>query len=163
MFVDGVSLGGPPDRVGTIAAEYSMDSALMRSRRSVAAAPFAFLVIPLHFAMTGLMVFVLEIMRAFNDRISEASAQLQAQSGGSGLSLLPSLPVFQAHDITMLSVLTIVALISMTLSNSLAPKFAMGGHPIVAALFGGITCVMTGFNMLVIPPIASSIMLPTTP
>ena len=99
IFVDGVSLGGPPERVGAIAAEYAMDAALMRARRSVAAAPFAFLVVPLHFAMTALMVFVLEIMRAFNTRIAMASTELESQSGGSGLSMLPDLPVFQPHDV----------------------------------------------------------------
>ena len=161
MFVDGVSLGGPPERVGAIAAEYSMDAALMRARRNVSAAPFAFLVVPLHFAMTALMVFVLEIMRAFNTRITEASEALSSQSGGSGMSLLPDLPVFQPHDISMLSHLTLVALVSMTISNALAPKFALGGHPIIVALFGAITCIMTGFNMFLIPPIASRVMLPS--
>ena len=92
--------------MGAIAAEYAMDAALMRARRSVAAAPFAFLVVPLHFAMTALMVFVLEIMRAFNTRIAMASTELESQSGGSGLSMLPDLPVFQPHDVSMLSHLT---------------------------------------------------------
>jgi flagellar protein FlaJ len=76
MFVDGVALGGAPDKVGAIAAEYSMDAALMRARRNVSATPFAFLTIPLHFAMTGLMVFILEIMKAFNERITAAIAEL---------------------------------------------------------------------------------------
>lgn len=160
MFVDGVQLGGPPEVVGGIAAEYATDSALMRARRSVSAAPFAFLVVPLHFAMTGLMVFVLEIMKAFNFRISEASAALGDQSESSGLALLPSLPVFQPQDISMLSTLTIVALMSMTISNALAPKFALGGHVINVALFGGLTCIMTGFNMMVIPPVAVRVMMP---
>ena len=160
MFVDGVSLGGPPDRVGAISAEFGMDASLMRARRLGAAAPFAFLVIPLHFAMTALMVFVLEIMKAFNTRITEASAILEAQSEGSGLSLLPSLPVFQPQDLGLLSILTMVALISMTISNSLTPKFALGGHALVAAFFGGITLLMTGFNLLLIPPVAAKILLP---
>ena len=161
MFVDGVSLGGPPDRVGAISAEFGMDAALMRARRLGAAAPFAFLVIPLHFAMTALMVFVLEIMRAFNTRITEASALLESQSEGSGLSLLPSLPVFQPQDLGLLSTLTMVALISMTLSNALTPKFALGGHALIAALFGGITLIMTGMNLFVIPPVAAKILLPS--
>ncbi|PKB72574.1 MAG: hypothetical protein BZY75_06360 [SAR202 cluster bacterium Io17-Chloro-G7] len=161
MFVDGVQLGGPPDKVGSLAAEYATDSALMRSRRAVSAAPFAFLVVPLHFAMTGLMVFVLEIMKAFNFRIAEASGTLEANSEGSGLALLPSLPVFQPQDISMLTILTMVALMSMTISNALAPKFALGGHVLTVALFAGLTLVMTGFNLLVIPPIAVRVMLPT--
>ena len=159
MFVDGVSLGGPPERVGAIAAEYAMDSALMRARRMVAAAPFAFLVIPLHFAMTGLMTFVLEIMKAFNTRIALATEELASQSGGSGIGMLPALPVFQPQDISLLSTITMVALVSMTVSNSLAPKFALGGHPLVTAVFGSITCLMTAFNMAVVPPVASRIML----
>ena len=160
MFVDGGSLGGPPDRVGAITAEFAMDAALMRARRMVSAAPFAFLVIPLHFAMTALLVFVLEIMKAFNTRISEASDALAAQSGGTGQSLLPSLPVFQSHDMSMLTNLTMVALISMTISNALAPKLALGGHAINVAFYGAVTCIMTGVNMFVIPPIAKSVMLP---
>ena len=110
----------------------------MRARRAVSAAPFAFLVVPLHFAMTGLMVFVLEIMRAFSFRIAESRATLDLQTEGSGLSLLPPLPIFQDQDIGMLTVLTLVALMSMTISNALAPKFAMGGHVITLALFGGL-------------------------
>jgi flagellar protein FlaJ len=160
MFVDGVTLGGPPERVGAIAAEFAMDAALMRSRRLVSSAPFAFLVIPLHFAMTGLMVFVLEIMKAFNTRISVAADTLESQADGSGLAMLPSLPVFQQHDMGMLSVLTMVSLVSMTISNALTPKFALGGHSTITALFGGITLIMTGFNLFIIPPVAGQVLLP---
>ena len=159
MFVDGVALGGSPERVGEIASAYAMDTALMRDRRVVTAAPFAFLIIPLHFAMTGLTVFVMEIMQAFNDRISVAAEQLAAQSGGSGLGIAQTLPVFRGQDLTMMGYLSVATLLSMTISNALAPKVALGGHPLNAALFGSITCLMTGFNMLIIPPIASSILL----
>lgn len=72
MFVDGINLGGSADKVGNIAAEFSMDAALMRARRTVSATPFAYLTIPLHFAMTGLMTFILEIMKSFNQVITEA-------------------------------------------------------------------------------------------
>jgi flagellar protein FlaJ len=129
MFVDGVSLGGPPEKVGAIAAEYSMDSATMRRARMVSATPFAFLVIPLHFAMTGLMTFVMEIIRSFNIRIEAASADLAAQSGGDGMGLLPDLPIFQSQDMALMSNITLVALLSMTISNALAPKFALGSIP----------------------------------
>lgn len=159
MFVDGVALGGAPDRIGEIASAYAMDTALMRERRLVTAAPFAFLIIPLHFAMTGLMVFVMEIMNAFNERISAAAAQMASQSGGSGLGIAATLPVFKGQDLSLLSNLTLAALISMTISNALAPKAALGGHWLNATAFGAITCLMTGFNMLIIPPIASGILL----
>lgn len=158
MFVDGCALGGSPDRVGEIAGGYAMDTALMRDRRAVTAAPFAFLIIPLHFAMTGLTVFVMEIMIAFNDRISTAAEQLAAQSVGAGLGIAQSLPVFRGQDLSLMGYLTLATLISMTISNALAPKVALGGHPLNTALYGAITCLMTGFNMLIIPPVASGIL-----
>ncbi len=159
MFADGVALGGSADKVGALAAEYATDAALMRARRNVSAAPFAYLTIPLHFAMTALMVFILEIIKAFNQLILAAIADLEAQSGGTGLASLPPLPIFNPQDTTMLSILTMFALISFTVANALTPKFAMGGHPLITCLFGSITCMMTGLNLLMVPPVASGLLL----
>ena len=159
MFVDGVTLGGEPDKVGVIASKYAMEVALLRDRRAVSAAPFAILTIPLHFAMTALMVFILEIMITFNSQISGAIAEMQETTSGQGLSLLPPLPVFQSQDMGSLSLITTVALISLTIANALAPKFAMGGSRLLMAMFGSITCLMTGLNMLLIPSIARGILL----
>ena len=158
IFIDATNLGGPPEKVGEIAGAYAMDAALMRARRATAAMPFAFLTIPLHFAMTGLMVFVLEIMIAFNTRITTALAQMDSISGGTGINAVASLPFFQEHDMGMLTLMTTIALVAMTISNALAPKFAMGGHSLNAAFFGGITCMMTGFNLYVIPRVAGGLL-----
>ena len=59
----------------------------------------------------------------------------------------------------MMGHLTLATLLSMTISNALAPKVALGGHPLNAALYGAITYLMAGLNMLIIPPIASNILL----
>ena len=160
MFVDGVALGGSAERVGGIASKFAMDVALLRDRRAVAALPFAILTIPLHFAMTALMVFILEIMVTFNSQISGAIADLNESSAGQGLALLPPLPVFQSQDMTSLGMITTVALIALTIANALSPKFAMGGSSLIMCMFGSITCLMTGLNMLIIPTIARSVLLP---
>ena len=159
MFVDGVSLGGASGTGGRHRRR------IRHGLRHYAVSPhgighslFLF-VIPLHFAMTGLMTFVLEIIRAFNTRIALATEDLASQSGGSGIGMLPALPIFQPQDMSLMSTVTMVALLSMTLSNALAPKFALGGHPLIIGVFGSITCLMTAFNMAVIPPIAARIML----
>lgn len=162
MLIDGIALGGPADKVGGIAAEYAMDAALMRARRTNSATPFAMLTIPLHFAMTALMVFILEIMKAFNFRITEAVEELESQATGGALGLLPALPVFQPQDLGLMVALTLSAVISYTISNALAPAFAKGGHPLNIALYGGITCIMSGFNMIVIPPMAAGVLLAET-
>jgi archaellum biogenesis protein FlaJ (TadC family) len=59
---------------------------------------------------------------------------------------------------TMISNLTMAALIAYTISNSLAPKFAKGGHPMNIATFGFITCILTGINLLVVPIVAGGIL-----
>lgn len=160
MFVDGVTLGGSPEKVGSIASKHALEVALLRDRRAVSAAPFAILTIPLHFAMTALMVFILEIMITFNTQISGAISELNDSSAGQGLALLPPLPVFQSQDMSSLSMITTVALLSLTVANALSPKFAMGGSKLLMSLFGSITCLMTGLNMLIIPTIARTILLP---
>jgi flagellar protein FlaJ len=159
IFVDGVALGGPPDTVGNIAAEYAMDAALMRARRNNSATPFAFLTMPLHFAMSGLMIFILEIMKAFNAQITAAIEELESQSTGGALGALPAIPVFQPQSLDMIVYLTVAALLAYTVANALAPKVAKGGHPLLICFYGAITCLMTGFNMMFIPPVASGILL----
>ncbi len=159
IFVDGVALGGPPDTVGNIAAEYAMDAALMRARRNNSATPFAFLTMPLHFAMSGLMIFILEIMKAFNAQITAAIEELESQSTGGALGALPAIPLFQPQSLDMIVYLTVAALLAYTVANALAPKVAKGGHPLLICFYGAITCLMTGFNMMFIPPVASGILL----
>jgi archaellum biogenesis protein FlaJ (TadC family) len=145
--------------VGNIAAEYAMDAALMRSRRNNSATPFAFLTMPLHFAMTGLMIFILEIMKTFNQVITVALAELESQSSGATLGALPAIPVFQPQNLDMISYLTLAALLAYTVSNALAPKVAKGGHPFLICTYGALTCIMTGLNMMFIPPVAGGILL----
>ena len=105
MFVDGTELGGSPSRVGHIASEYAMSVSLLRARRHVTALPFAYLTIPLHGAMTALLVFVSEIMSSFNDKLASTAADLESQSAGAA-AMVPSLPVFHSNDLTQISVLT---------------------------------------------------------
>jgi archaellum biogenesis protein FlaJ (TadC family) len=102
----------------------------------------------------------LEIMNTFNSQISGAISELNDSSVGQGLALLPPLPVFQSQDMSSLSMITTVALVSLTIADSLSPKFAMVGSKLLMALFGSITCLMTGLNMMVIPAIARSVLLP---
>ena len=154
MFVDGVDLGGKPERVGAIAADYAMDIGLLRAGRQVTAIPFAYLNMALHGAMTGLLIFILEVMRTFQEKLSEPLEQLGDQS-----SLIqgqvPDLPVFRPSDTGLITVLIFGSIIVLTVSNSLAPKFAAGGHHLMLAFYGSILCVASGVNMVVIPPLAS--------
>lgn len=158
MFVDGTALGGSPEKVGEISSNFAMSVALLRAKRYVTALPFSFLVIPLHGAMTALLMFVLEIMNSFSARMAKATNDLTSQSGEAALSV-PDLPVFQQQDMGLVSQLVLGTVAMLTISNSLAPKFALGGHSLVAAFYGSIMCIITGINLTLIPPIAARLLL----
>ena len=157
MFVDGTKVGGSPDRVGEVASDYAMNIALLRAKRYVTATPFAYLVVPLHGAMSALLIFVMEIMVAFNDKLAVATTELMAQ-GGSASAKIPELPVFQPKDMSQSSMLTMGAVVVLTIANTMAPKFATGGHSLKLVFYGSVMCTLSGVNMLLIPPIAHSLL-----
>ena len=157
MFVDGTTVGGAPEKVGAITADYALSISLLRARRHVTALPFAYLTIPLHGAMTALLVFIMEIMISFNDKLTQAGAELISDSGGF-IASVPSLPVFQPKDMTQTTMMTMGAVLILTISNSLAPKFATGGHNLKLAFYGGIMCIISGLNLMLIPGIAHGLL-----
>lgn len=159
MFVDSINLGGEPDKVGELASDYAMDIALLRDRRNVTSSSFAVLVIPLHGAMIGLLVLILEVVKMFNTQLIGMMAQLQSEGISSGGSLaIPNLPFFQAKDLTFVSYMFQGVIIGLTLINSVAPRFATGGHPIKSVFYGSVICALSGMAMLVIPLVAGKVL-----
>ena len=158
MFVDGTGLGGSPERVGEMSSTYALSVALLRAKRHVTALPFAYLVILLHGAMTGLLIFVLEIMKSFNDRLATATDELASGGGGSGSVSIPDLRIFQVSDTGLMSHLVLGTVMMLTISNSLAPKFAIGGHALNTVVYGSIMCIVTGLNLVLIPPVSGALL-----
>ena len=157
MFVHGTSLGGSPERVGEISSSYAMSIALLRAKRQVTALPFSYLVIPLHGAMSGLLIFVLSIMESFSTRLSIATGELGQAQGTTSIAI-PDLPIFQSQDLGLVSHIVVGTVLLLAAANSLAPKFAMGGHSLNVAFYASIMCILTGTNLLLIPPLAASIL-----
>ena len=59
---------------------------------------------------------------------------------------------------TQTTILTLGAVLVLTVANSLAPKFATGGHSLQLLFYGSIMCTITGMNLLLIPPIAQGLL-----
>ena len=157
MFVDGTSLGGSPERVGTLAGDYAIDVALLRAKRHVTALPFAYLTVPLHGAMSALLIFVMGIMAEFNAKLGEASTELGAQGGGA-LGQIPNLPMFQSREMGHTALLTLATVVVLTIANAFAAQFATGGHIMKVAFYGSIMCTLSGINLILIPPIAEKLL-----
>ena len=157
MFLDGTTIGGSPAAVGNIAADYAMNVSLLRRQRNVVALPFAFLTVPLHGAMVALLVFVLEIMTSFNDKITVATGEVLS-TGGAAAAQIPNLPVFQAKDMGQTALVVMATIVVLTIANTLAAHLATGGHPLKLTFYGGIMCVLTGLSLVLIPPVAGTIL-----
>ncbi len=154
-LTDAVDMGAPADAAANNAGDLALRVSLLRARRHQVASTFAFLVIPLHVTMVGLMVFIFSIVQLFNAKIESV---LKEMEGEAGLNYLPNLPYFQSHDLGMLQFLTTTVAVALTLSNGLTPGFALGGHPLKGALYLGITTILSGAVMIVIPMIASNLL-----
>ena len=73
--------------------------------------------------------------------------------------MVPDLPVFQPHNIDFVGSLVLIMVLVLTVANSLTPKFAVGGHALNAVFFGSIMCILTGLNLVLIPPVAAGLLL----
>ena len=174
MLVDGVEAGGPPADVGKMCSDYALNVTQLRSQRSLTANSFAFLTVPMHGAMVFVMLFVLGIIANFNVRLEAVSAELLEQARGEvgvpsalegfrgidiarGSELTGALDVFGGQDITYISVVIVAVVFTLTIANTMAPKFATGGNNLKIASFLSVMLIVTGLVLAVVPTLTDAL------
>ena len=159
MLMDGVELGGDADEIGEIAGSYASSIAELREKRRLTSSSFTYLVIPMHAAMTGLLLFILEIIANFNNRLSEAAVGLldKAETAVPTMVQGTGLQIFQSQDLTMVTLMVTSVVVTLTFANALAAKITSGGHDLKLAFTLGVTCIISGANMIVVPRLAAAI------
>ncbi len=160
MFWDAIDLGGEPGKVGNAASMFASKIAFLRASRSMVASTFKWLILPLHSAMVGLMLFIPEIIKLFTLKIAEAQASLS--EGGSTNIPNSSISVDQLFsfgnvDLGLITALVTLVVLVLTAANAFAPKAAEGGHPIKTMYNLGILLFITGALMILVPLFAQSI------
>ena len=160
MLIDGVELGGRPEEIGEIASSYATAVSELREMRVLTSSSFSFLVIPMHAAMTGLLLFILAIITGFNDKLTEVAAELVADGQGSTEALTGAggLGGFsQAESFGLISGMITFVIIVLTVSNALAAKFASGGSNMKIASQLSVMCLISGINMIIVPTVAGGL------
>ena len=163
MLVDGVELGADPEKVAEIASSYSLSVAELRGLRQQTASTFSYLVVPMHVSMTGLLVFIFEIVATFNDHLEDVAKEVLEQSvftdtsSSTSSSLQIGMEMFQPHDLAVISNVIILVVLVLTVANSLAPKFASGGHPLKLTRNFSLLCIFSGLILLIVPKVASAL------
>ena len=158
MLVDGVEMGANGEEVAEIASSYASSVTELRQKRQIVASSFSFLVIPMHVAMTALLLFILQIVITFDEKLAEVSAGGPESTTATAAANVPGLEIFQSQDLTLITAMITMVILLLTVANALAPKFASGGHNLKIGATLGVACMISGINMVLIPNVAGALL-----
>ncbi len=160
VFLDAVELGGDPVKIGKLVNSTSLEIVLLRLKRQLTASSFTTLLIPLHIAMTALIIFIIEIMIIFSGMISKLYASMgdmdTADSGGISLASM-GFSLFQNVDVGLLAQYSFMMVLVLTIINSIAAWVAVGGNRYKLYYYGSIMSVTSGLALIIVPLVVQAI------
>jgi len=169
IFRDSVTLGGSPDKVGLIVGTSSLEQVLLRDKRHSVSMGFVTLIVPMHAAMVGILLFLFHIMVNISKAIQSVMGSLSdtqtAISGSSsiggmvsGMNFLVNFPEDKMTTYVM------IVIILITISNIIAARIVYGGDRYIYYLFATIFLTISGL-LIIIAPIVVGIFftIPTIP
>lgn len=158
IFVDAADVGGDTDAIGEIVSSSNLEMVLLRLKRSLIASGFINLVIPLHVAMVGLLLFITRVLNRFTTLVSMMFAS-QMSSIGSATDIFNKVPItglnlglFGGIPSELLSRYALVISLVLILANTLAMKVVKGGANYFLYFYGAILMITTGVLMILVPP-----------
>jgi archaeal flagellar protein FlaJ len=156
IFRDSVTLGGSPDKVGLIVGTSSLEQVLLRDKRHMVSMGFVSLVVPMHAAMVGILLFLFHIMLNISKSIQSVmgsfgetqAAIANGQSMGNMMSGMNILMDFPEGKMTAY-VMTIIFLI--TVANVIAARIVYGGDRYIFYLFAMVFFMISGILIILAP------------
>jgi flagellar protein FlaJ len=157
-FWDASDHGGDTEKIGRLCGDMALRVYLLRAKRKLVSSTFTYVVIPMHIALVGVMVFISEVVTAFNEKLLQAQAFV---SGENTTTLnpkdigIPEALAFQEFDTGFIKLMVLMVILALTLVNAFAPRAASGGHNLKIALFAAATMFASGVVLLLVPPMAA--------
>lgn len=150
IFWDGVRVGGDTEQVSGLASEFALKISLARQDRKLVANTFAWVVLPLHAVLLGILLFVTEVVQVFGNQLNVAQSQsldssIVAEAGIGDVMLLQ----FASLDFIPVFVGTVALM--LTAANSFAPYAATGGHRLKLCLYAAVMMIISAIALLVVP------------
>ena len=128
VFLDAVEVGGDPVKIGETVSKSSLGITLLRSKRKLVSSGFMNLAIPLHAAMSGVLMFIYQIMFSFNNAVAEMMEEKASEIGGAGgMTAGMGFNIGGSVDLVFMANFVIAIVLILTITNALASKFAAGG------------------------------------
>jgi flagellar protein FlaJ len=163
IFLDAIDMGGDATRVGKLVTTTNLEVVLLRMKRKLVSSSFTTLVLPMHAAMTGLIIFIVQILVIFSTMLTQLYSTLDFSSssdlsGGAGLSASSmGFTLFQNVDTTLLIQFSYWLVIILTIANTLASNYVDGGQKYKLCYYGAIMCIISGLCLLIVPPVVQGI------
>ena len=132
-----------------------MKIAELRSKRQMVAATFGWLSMPMHAALIGLLIFIVNVMGMFGEALH--GVQLSDTGGASIPASLGTAGTFAPGDLTILNGLVMMIIVVLTAANAYAVHATTGGHGHKLFYHLGVMMGISGGALLVIPIMAQKI------
>jgi flagellar protein FlaJ len=164
IYLDTITLGGPPDAIGTVVGSSMLEQTLLREKKDMHARSFIILLIAMHIAMIGIFVVLYRIMVVLTSSVTDMMTKFSEQSAAAGASAGSSMGGVSAGSVLgggmgmftnfpekEVGAFVVISLTIITVSNILAAKIFGGGDRYMFYFYGAIFCTLTGLVLLVGP------------
>jgi len=161
IYLDTVTLGGPPEPIGTVVGSSVLEMVLLREKKDMHARSFIVLLVPMHMAMAGIFVALYRIMVVLTGSVASMMKHFQevqnaagASSGGgisAGAVLGGGMTMFTNFPEKEMGAFVVYTLTIITASNILAARIVGGGDRYMFYFYTAIFCSLTGLILLVGP------------
>ncbi|HWQ28527.1 MAG TPA: hypothetical protein VNN12_05840 [Dehalococcoidia bacterium] len=157
MFFSAMQHGGDATRVGKFVSDYAMKVTILRANRKLVANTFTMLMIPLHAVLVAIILFVTQVLVVFATelaRIEQESFQDSSLAADAGFT---SVLTFAAPNVSFITAMATGVILILTVTNSLAPYVASGGHRLRLCIFAAAMLIMSGLSLMFIPAIVQGL------
>ena len=159
VFLDGVSLGGEAEEVGSRASLLTMKVNFMRAKRKLVSSTFGYLCLIMHITIVFLLLFVIEVVEGFSGVVMAAG--MEGPASGSVLSM-SSILSFDFQSLDFLRQLVVPVVIILSVVNAITPKVTDGGYSHKFFFYLGVTLAGSGLSLALAPTLARLIFSVTT-
>lgn len=155
IFWDALTIGGNPLVTGKTAAFFASEISLLREKRALVAQTFGYLTIPLHAAMVGLLIFIVNVMQLFASTMLTDTDAVDPVATGAPIPDIANSSGFNTFanvDFAFLNLIITAVVVVFTIANAVAPWAASGGHRMRAGYQLGVMMIVSGLMFALIPP-----------
>src|SRR5512136_2823558 len=160
IYLDTVTIGGPPDPIGTVVGSSMLEQTLLREKKDMHARSFIILLVAMHVAMAGIFVALYRIMVVLTGSVSQMMSKFANQSTAAGASssggvsasqVLGGMSMFTNFPEKEMGNFVVIILAIITISNIIAARIVGGGDRYMFYFYTALFCTLTGLILLIAP------------